>query len=265
MSRQAATAVWDPVQYGAFGDHRARPFAELLARLDTCEPGHIADLGCGSGELTARLAQRWPHAVIDAIDSSPDMIEAARPHAIPGRLSFSVGDAATWQPARQPDLIVSNAVLQWIPGHAELLPRWMDLLAPGGRFAFQVPANHDAPSHTLLRELCRSPRWRDRLGDVPLAQPVHEPHDYLDLLIRHGHAVDAWETTYQQILHGPDAVLEWIKGTTLRPILTALDDRAAHDFLTVYGTLLREAYPPAPHGTVYPFRRVFVIAGRAGP
>jgi trans-aconitate 2-methyltransferase len=271
MSRQgsagASAALWDPVQYGAFGDERGRPFAELLARAAQAvpEPARIADLGCGSGELTAALARRWPHADINAIDSSPEMIEAARIHEIPGRLRFSVGDVATWRPGGPLDLIVSNAVLHWVPGHADLLPRWIDALAPGGRLAFQVPGNWDAPSHTLLRQVCESPRWRDRLGGLVAARPVLDPAGYLDLLARHGCRVDAWETTYAQVLQGVDPVLEWVKGTTLRPVLTALDPSETDDFLSEYGALLRAAYPAAPYGTVYPFRRVFVIAGRAGP
>ncbi|MFC5744011.1 trans-aconitate 2-methyltransferase [Actinomadura rugatobispora] len=271
MSRQAASgapaALWDPVQYGAFGDERARPFAELLARAAQAvpEPARIADLGCGSGGLTAELARRWPDADIDAIDSSPEMIEAARVHEIPGRLRFGVGDVTTWRPGGPFDLIVSNAVLHWVPGHTDLLPRWIDALTPGGRLAFQVPGNWGAPSHTLLRQVCRNPRWRDRLGGLFAARPILDPAGYLDLLSRHGCRVDAWETAYAQILQGDDPVLEWVKGTTLRPVLTALDPTETDDFLTEYGALLRDAYPAAPYGTVYPFRRVFVIAGRAGP
>ncbi|WP_285695560.1 trans-aconitate 2-methyltransferase [Actinomadura sp. NBRC 104412] len=265
MSRQAAAPVWDPVQYGAFGDHRARPFDELLARVDLTAPAHIADLGCGSGELTARLARRWPDASIEALDASPEMIDAARAHAIPGRLAFTVGDLTRWRPRRPVDLIISNAVLHWIPGHTDLLPRWTADLTPGGRLAFQVPGNHDAPSHALLRELCQAPRWRHRLGGLAPQRPVLDPQGYLDLLTRHGCEVDAWETTYIQVLQGDDPVLEWVKGTTLRPILTALDTGEAHDFLNAYGALLRQAYPPGPYGTAFPFRRVFVIAGRAGP
>ncbi|GAA3945306.1 trans-aconitate 2-methyltransferase [Actinomadura viridis] len=269
MSRQAEAdrpaAVWDPEQYGVFGDERARPFAELLARVDPAAPRRVADLGCGTGELTAALARRWPDAVIEAFDSSPEMIEKARARAIPGRLDFTVGDVRTWRPAEPVDLIVSNAVLQWVPEHVDLLPRWIGELAPGGRLAFQVPGNFDAPSHTLLRELCDTPRWRGRVGAPPRARPVLDPVGYLDLLTRHGYEADAWETTYAQVLHGEDAVLEWLKGTTLRPVLTALGPAETSEFLSDYGALLRAAYPPAPYGTVFPFRRVFVIAGRAGP
>lgn len=266
MSRQAAAAVWDPAQYGVFGDERARPFADLMARVDLAAPRRVADLGCGSGELTAALARRWPDAVIEALDSSPDMVAAARAHEIPGRLRFTVGDVTTWRPAAPLDLIVSNAVLHWVPGHDDLLVRWAtEALAPGGRLAFQVPGNFDAPSHAILRELCASPRWRDRLGGLAPGRPVRDAAGYHDLLTRHGCAVDAWETTYVQTLHGDDPVLEWMKGTTLRPVLSALGPAEANEFLDVYGACLRGAYPPTPHGTVFPFRRIFVVAAREDP
>ncbi|MFC0036762.1 trans-aconitate 2-methyltransferase [Actinomadura rayongensis] len=262
MSRQAA-AVWDPARYGAYSAERGRPFADLLARVPLDAPRRVADLGCGSGELTATLADRWPDADIEALDSSPEMIDAARPHAS-ARVRFAVGDVRTWRPAQPPDLIVSNAVLQWVPEHTELLPRWIDALAPGGRLAFQVPGNFDAPSHVLLRELCDEPRWRDRLAGTVRRDPVLDPDGYLDLLARHGCAVDAWETTYTQVLTGDDPVLRWMEGTALRPVLTALGPEAPA-FLDVLAERLRTAYPAAPYGTVFPFRRVFVVAGRAGP
>jgi trans-aconitate 2-methyltransferase len=261
MSRQRE-AVWDPAQYGVFGDQRARPFGELTGRLGGAPPARVTDLGCGSGELTATLAARWPDAVIDALDSSPEMIAKAREHEIPGRLAFRVGDVAAWKPEDPVDLIVSNAVLQWVPEHPGLLPRWVDALAPGGRLAFQVPGNFDAPSHVLLRELGRSARWRDKLGSFQRDAPVLDPAGYLDLLTRHGCDVDAWETTYAQVLQGDDPVLEWVKGTALRPVLTALDPGETGEFLTEYRDRLRRAYPAAPYGTVFPFRRIFVIATR---
>ncbi|WP_067456015.1 trans-aconitate 2-methyltransferase [Actinomadura macra] len=262
MSRDAE---WDPAQYGVFGDERARPFAELVGRISGPEPRYAVDLGCGPGELTATLATRWPDAVIDAIDSSPDMIAAAQAHSIPGRLNFTVGDVAAWKPDKAVDIIVSNAVLHWVPEHDNLLPQWVDALAPGGRLAFQVPGNFDEPSHALLRMLCRSDRWVDRIGDVLQSDPILDPARYLDLLARHGCLVDAWETTYTQVLQGDDPVLEWVKGTTLRPILTELDQQERDEFLASYRDLLREAYPAAPYGTVFPFRRVFVIAHRNAP
>ncbi|NKZ07322.1 trans-aconitate 2-methyltransferase [Actinomadura latina] len=261
MSRENG-AEWDPAQYGIFGGERARPFAELIARLGDAAPARVADLGCGSGELTAALAARWPGAVIDALDSSPEMIAEAREHEIPGRLSFRVGDVTAWKPDGPVDLIVSNAVLQWVPEHLDLLPAWVDALAPGGRLAFQVPGNFGAPSHVLLRELARSDRWRAKLGHLQRDAPVLDPAGYLGLLARRGCAVDAWETTYLQVLHGDDPVLEWVKGTALRPVLSALGPAETGEFLAAYRDRLRRAYPAAPYGTVFPFRRIFVIATR---
>jgi trans-aconitate 2-methyltransferase len=267
---------WDPGQYGLFNDERSRPFFELTARITADDPVRVVDLGCGSGRLTATLADRWPAARIEGIDSSPEMIAAAERLAVPG-LRFTAGDIAVWEPDRPVDVIVSNAALQWVPTHhRDLLPKWIKALTPGGWLAIQMPGNFDAPSHTVLCELCRSPRWRDLLGDALDEVPgnlangtaVGTPDDYLGLLATQGcQAVDAWETTYTHVLQGDDPVLEWVKGTALRPVLAALDasqvDSAVRSaFLGEYGALLREAYPRRSYGTVFPFRRVFVVARR---
>jgi trans-aconitate 2-methyltransferase len=259
---------WDPAQYWVFADERSRPFFELVGRVGARAPARVVDLGCGHGELTATLAQRWPGAAIEGIDSSTEMINAAGKLADgqAGRLRFTVGDVAEWIPDGLIDVIVSNAALHWVPEHRELLPRWTRALTPGGWLAFQVPGNADAPSHTLLRELCRSSRWRGRLADVLRWHPVDGPAEYLRLLAGQGCRVDAWETTYQQVLHGEDAVLEWVKGTALRPVLAALGGDGTAEtamFLAEYAALLRNAYPPGPHGTLFPFRRIFVVARTA--
>jgi trans-aconitate 2-methyltransferase len=223
----------------------------------------VVDLGCGSGGLTASLASRWPTATVEGIDSSPEMIAAAGQHIAPG-LRFAVGDLAAWtpDPDRPVDVIVSNAALQWVPEHRDLLLRWIKALPVDGWLAFQVPGNFDAPSHTLMRELCRSPRWRDPLADVMRWHPVGTPGEYLDLLAGQGCRVDAWETTYAQVLQGDDPVLEWVKGTALRPVLSALDAADGADFLGEYAARLRDAYPRRPYGTVFPFSRIFVVAQR---
>jgi trans-aconitate 2-methyltransferase len=161
------------------------------------------------------------------------------------------------------DVLVSNAALQWVPGHAELLAGFVAALTPGGELAFQVPGNLGAPSHTLLARLRDEPRWRDRLGPGADRSPVVlRPADYLDRLARLGCVVDAWETTYLHVLTGTDPVLEWVRGTALRPVLTALPPAEAAEFEAEYGALLRDAYPPGPAGTVLPFRRIFVVAQR---
>jgi trans-aconitate 2-methyltransferase len=241
--------TWDTAQNALYSDERSRAFFELVARIPVKDPENVIDLGCGSGELTATLADRWPAARVHGLDSSKSMIEAATP--VPG-LTFSVGDLADWIPERPYDVIVSNAALHWLPGHVELFPRWIAGLGPGGVFAFQVPGNHDAPSHTILRELCVS--YGLETGGVPVLAPT----DYLEVLVDLGCRVDAWETTYCQVLQGPDPVLAWVKGTALRPVLDALEDPT--DFLNEYGSRLRAAYPPGRHGTVFPFRRIFAVA-----
>ena len=260
--------MWDPAQYLHFADERSRPFYELAGRIDALAPGYVVDLGCGPGQLTASLAARWPQAEVLGIDSSTEMISAAQQAdygdaARAGRLSFVVGDVSDWQPAQPLDVIISNAVLQWVPNHMELLPRWTAYLATGGWLAFQLPGNFDQPTHAVLRELASSARWRDQLSGVQLNRQAGDPGEYLDLLGRLGLVVDAWETTYLHVLPGPDPVTEWYKGTGLRPVLAVLDPADAREFLADYSSRVQKSYPAAPYGTVLPFRRVFVVARRA--
>ncbi len=269
------TPTWDPRQYLRHSGHRTRPFHDLLARIPE-PPAHrgttrIADLGCGAGNITALLAERWPHARITGIDNSDAMLHTAREHlaTLPaGRhTDFVHADLTDWVPEEPYDLIVSNAALQWVPGHTRSFPAWTRALTPGGTLAFQVPGNSDAPGHALLRELCASPQWRDRLGPAGRRTlDVLPPGAYLQHLAGLGCEVDAWETTYTHVLQGEDPVLDWIKGTGLRPVLTALagDPAATEEFLGAYAALLRAAYPPGPHGTLSPFRRVFVVARKDG-
>ncbi|MFD0278656.1 methyltransferase domain-containing protein [Kitasatospora sp. NPDC127111] len=278
---------WDPEQYLRFADERTRPLRDLLARVPAIpnEPAAtVLDIGCGPGNSTAVLRERWPAARITGIDNSAAMLATARGTGEP-TADYLLADARDYDPApARPDLIVSNAALQWIgsgassrprrgpssptaraegraDGHLGLLARWADALPPGGVIAFQVPGNFGSPSHTLLAGLRRSPRWRAALGDDATRAGVHEPGEYLRALADAGCAPDVWETTYSTLLTGPDPVLEWVKGTALRPVLTRLADPAERDaFLAEYGALLREAYPAGPHGTVFPFRRIFAVA-----
>ncbi len=171
-----------------------------------------------------------------------------------------MGDVSDWKPERPADVIISNAVLQWVPGHLDLLPRWAGYLADGGWLAFQVPGNFDQPSHAVLRELAASDRWRGKLAGVQLNRQAGDPEQYLDLLAGEGLRVDAWETTYLHVLQGPDPVTDWYRGTGLRPVLTALGAADAEEFTRQYGERIRVAYPAAAYGTVLPFRRVFVVA-----
>ncbi|MEU7407876.1 trans-aconitate 2-methyltransferase [Streptomyces sp. NPDC042638] len=266
--------LWDPAQYLRHAGHRARAYADLLARIPdpVRDRPRVADLGCGPGNVTALLAGRWPTARITGYDNSPEMLDKAHvdhegPTAGGGRLDFAHADLRTWAPEEPYDLIVSNAALQWVPGHTDRFGDWIAALEPGGAFAFQVPDNIDAPLHALMRDLAAGPRWRTRLADVlRRTSSVHTPGTYLDRLARLGCAADVWQTTYHHVLGGEDPVLDWVKGTGLRPVLTALaDDPEARDaFLTEYRDLLRTAYPSAPYGTVLPFRRLFAVAVKEG-
>ncbi|WP_030059864.1 MULTISPECIES: methyltransferase domain-containing protein [Streptomyces] len=260
------TTVWDPAQYLRFADERTRPLRDLLARVpDLPHRGgeRILDIGCGPGNSTAVLRERWPDARITGVDNSAPMLATARAEGEPSA-DYLLADARDYDPAPdRPDLIVSNATLQWIDGHLDLVPRWAAALRPGGAVAFQVPGNFDAPSHTLLAELRRSPRWRGLLGEDSVRAGVHSPERYLDALAAADCLPDVWETTYRTLLPGPDPVLEWVKGTALRPVLGLLADPAERAaFLAEYGRLLREAYPAGPYGTVFPFRRIFAVGVR---
>jgi trans-aconitate 2-methyltransferase len=194
------------------------------------------------------------------------MIEAARTVGVAGRLTFTAGDLSAWTPDEPLDVLVSNATLQWVPDHVHLLNRFLGWLAPGGWLAFQVPGNFLAPSHRLLAELRRSPRWAPLVGEgAERHLAVEDPAGYAGALLD-DHPdlhVDAWETTYLHLLTGPDPVLEWVKGTGLRPVLALLDGAERTDFLAQYAALLRKAYPARVDGvTPFPFRRIFVVAHR---
>lgn len=255
--------MWDPYQYRHFAGPRSRPFYDLLAQVPDGEPGQVADLGCGPGELTATLAERWPGATVTGVDSSPAMIEAARAAGTGhGRLSFELADVTRWEPAAPPDVLVANAVLQWLPGQLDVLTRWAGLLAPGGWLAVQLPGNFDQPGHVAIRELAAAPQWQPWLAGVELNRQAEDPGAYLDTLIAAGCEADVWETTYLHVLPGEDPVLDWYRGTGLRPVIDALPAAEATRFLAAFGDRMRAAYPARRYGTVLPFRRVFMVARR---
>ncbi|MFI1992805.1 trans-aconitate 2-methyltransferase [Actinoplanes sp. NPDC020271] len=243
--------MWDPTVYRRFGNERSRPFFDLTARIGATAPRVVVDLGCGDGTLTRTLGDRWPDAHVTGIDSSPEMIAKA------GDGDFRIGDLADWQPGPDTGVVVTNAALQWVPGHQDLLVRWLAALPSGAWLAMQVPGNFDAPSHRLLRAVAGD----FGVGHVLRESPVDDPSDYADLLA--GATVDAWETTYLHLLpvDGPDhPVLRWTEGTALRPVRAALDDDAWARFRAELGERLTGAYP-AGHGRVaFPFRRIFVVA-----
>ena len=249
---------WDPTLYLDFDDHRSRPFHDLLARVGATAPRRVVDLGCGPGHLTGLLAARWPGAAVTALDSSAEMVAAVRERGIEAERV----DAVDWMPSLDTDVVLTNAVLQWVPSHRELLPRWVGALSAGAWFAMQVPGNFGAPSHALVRELTAEDRWR---GSVALlgGDTVAAPAEYADVLASGGADVDAWETTYLHRLTGADPVLQWISSTALRPVRDALDDAAYAEFRAELAPRLRAAYPARADGsTWFPFRRVFAVARR---
>ena len=251
--------MWDAKQYLRFADERARPFFDLVERIDHPGPRRVVDLGCGAGGLTTTLLERWPEAQITGIDSSEEMIGRARKRAIPRHLEFELGDVASWRAAEPFDVIVSNACFHWIPDHRRLLENLAAQLAPDGVLAFQVPDNFTSPSHTIVRTLVSSPNWRDQLGDLPQAG-VESPGWYIEVLTILGLGATAWRTTYKHLLNGENPVFEWLSGTTLRPALARLDEDERDRFIDQLGPLLASAYPPGPGGTPFPFRRTFVVA-----
>jgi trans-aconitate 2-methyltransferase len=256
---------WDPAQYDRYAAERGRPFADLIARIDVAAPADVVDLGCGPGSLTALLSDRWPAARVLGIDSSPDMVAAAAALSRPGRLEFQHVDVRSYRPDRPVDVVTANAVFQWVPGHLDLIADIASWLAPGGVLAFQVPDNFSDPSHVLLRELRLSAAWRDRVGDgADRELAVERPERYLAALVAAGLMPDVWHTTYLHLLPGTDPVLEWVKGTALRPVLSALayDEAATTDFLGELAAMLAAAYPAGPDGTVFAFRRTFAVGRR---
>jgi trans-aconitate 2-methyltransferase len=265
---------WDPARYLRFGDERGRPLADLLSRIppleDTQAPGAsplVVDLGCGPGNDTPALRGFFPGARIEAVDSSPEMVEAARAAAPGPDVEYVRADVRQWLADRReaggeaPRAIVSNAMFQWVEDHLGLMPELADLVAPGGSFALQVPANFDAPSHVLLRELAARPEYARHVTEK-LRDTVVRAEDYLRALARPGWSVDAWETTYLHVLRGPDPVFEWISGTGARPVLEALPEPERERFAEEYKARLRRAYPASEAGTVLPFRRAFAVATR---
>ncbi len=263
--RHAAGTSWNPTQYQLFSSHRLRPALELLARVPLSDPTRIYDLGCGPGEITQIIANRWPDATVIGVDNSPEMVAKAK--LLTDEIHWVEADIADWQPDRAPDLIYSNATLQWLDGHDSLIPRLFGLLAPNGCLAVQMPQSWGLPSHRLMRDTLAhggpdgSPigpsALRQALDHVWVADATH----YFDLLSPLSRTIDIWETEYVQVLTGDNPVLEWVSGTGLRPVLNGLSESDRATFLASYSVALLAAYPQRSNGqTLYPFRRLFIVA-----
>ncbi|MAZ02062.1 MAG: trans-aconitate 2-methyltransferase [Sneathiella sp.] len=250
--------TWNPEQYSLFTDHRLRPAIDLLSQVPLHAPSVIYDLGCGTGNVTAILSQHWNEAVVIGIDNSEDMLaKAKRDHP---SIEWKTGDIADFAPTSKGNLIFSNAALHWLDDHEKLFPKLLKQLRPGGIMAVQMPNNFSAPSHETLYDIAQSAEWIDRLGSLVRPAPVHNINWYFDLLSPLVEKINIWETTYFQVLNGKDAVLEWTRGTALRPFLAALDGDDVDAFESQYAERLLEAYPVRRDGsTLYPFSRLFIV------
>jgi trans-aconitate 2-methyltransferase len=264
---QIAGARWDVHLYLRFSDHRLRPAVELVNRVPLESPRVICDLGCGAGHVTRLIAERWPSATVYGIDHSKEMLAQAT--AEPGRIRWIEADIRTWSPDETPDLIYSNAALHWVEAHHELFPRLLGVLKANGCLAVQMPLSWELPSHRLMRKTLEnggpggSSLGTEALRRVVNLKSVGNVETYYELLADRTRHLDIWETEYLQVLEGDHPVLEWVKGTALRPILNALGERERELFLAEYARRLSAAYPARPDGrTLYPFRRLFMVATR---
>jgi trans-aconitate 2-methyltransferase len=255
-------ADWDASLYLTFEEERTRPARDLLARVPLRSATRVVDLGCGPGNSTELLVQRFPNAHVVGIDTSDDMLQAAR-----GRLSvatFVKSDVASWEPDGPLDLLFGNAVLQWLPDHERLLIRLMTFLAPGGVLALQMPDNLDEPSHALMRETAAEGPWASRLAGAAGARERLLPAGgYYDVLAPHAESVDLWRTEYHHPLADAAAIAIWLRGTGLKPFLDPLDETERAGFLTAYTAKIAAAYEPRVDGRVLlGFPRLFVLARR---
>jgi trans-aconitate 2-methyltransferase len=263
-----ASTVWDANLYLKFADARMRPALDLMGRLDpanAARPGHaIYDLGCGAGNISRILAERFPGAPVVGIDSSEQMLEKARSQTADPRVSFAKGDLAHFKPDAPPSILYSNAAYQWLPGHIDMFPGLMKLLPSGGQLAIQMPRNHEAPSHALMHEAAKAGPWAGKLKGVGGIARVEDPGQYFDVLKPLSSDLEVWETIYQQVLTGKDPVAQYTSSTGLRPFLEALQEPERTQFYAKYAELIAQAYPTRADGiTLFPFRRLFIVARRA--
>ena len=263
--------TWSPQRYLEFADLRLRPALDLLARVPARSPRTVADLGCGAGNVTRLLAERWPDGDIVGVDSSRTMLDRARATlAETPRVRFEERDLATWTPAAPVDVVYSNAALHWLDDHATLIPHLAGTVASGGALAIQMPNNFDTPSHATIASLARGEAWRDRVGDLVRDSPVAAAEQYLRWLAPRCRSVDVWETVYLQRLaprdDGEHPVVAFVSGTWLVPYFERLKDdpMAREAFLADYRARIARTFPAESDGaTLFPFRRLFIVATMA--
>jgi trans-aconitate 2-methyltransferase len=254
---------WSARQYAAFEDERTRPVRDLLAALPQIQARRVVDIGCAPGNSTELLAARFPDAVVTGLDSSPDMIGAARAR-LP-QVRFELIGVESWNDPGPFDVILANAVLQWVPRHDTLFPSLVMQLTPSGSLAVQMPDNLDEPAHRLMREIAVEGPWADKLAAAATKRARMASADwYYGLLRACCGRVDVWRTIYHHPLAGgAAAVVEWFKGSGLRPFLEPLNEQERADYLERYTAAIRIAYPALADGSVLlPFPRLFIVATR---
>jgi trans-aconitate 2-methyltransferase len=256
-------ADWNAAQYLKFERERTRPARDLLTAISLERPARIVDLGCGPGNSTQLLVDRYPSADVLGLDISPDMLDKARA-AVP-RARFEQADVAAWEPAVAADLIFANAVLQWLPDHPRLLPRLVSCLAPGGVLAVQMPDNLDEFSHALMRKVASEASFAEKLAGAAGARTALGSFEQLHGWLKPVAAeVDLWRTTYVHPLDGAPAIVEWLKATGLRPFIDPLNDAERAQFLARYEAELEQAYPRQADGkSLLRFPRLFIVATKA--
>ena len=255
----ASKLAWDPTKYLRFEEYRSRPAAELLSRVPLEAPERVYDLGCGPGNSTRLLRQRWPKASITGVDYSEDMLTKARELNLDAE--WQLGDIASWSPKVEPDLIFSNATLQWLGDHEVLFLRLLGLLKSGGVLAVQMPRNFTSASHTIVQQIVETGPWAARLKPVRDFKPVARPEDYYNILASGADRIDIWETEYTQVLTGDDAVFSWMSGTALLPYFSKLNGQEREKFIEECRSKLAAVYQPRDNDvTLFPFRRLFIVA-----
>ena len=253
-------ADWSAEQYLKFEDERTRPSRDLLAQIPLADARRVVDIGCGPGNSTELLVKRWPQAAVTGIDTSADMLRQAR-ERLPAQ-KFVEANVAHWAPPENTDVLFANAIFQWVPGHLKQLQRLTGALPPGGVLAVQMPDSLEEPAHVLMREVAQSGPWREQLADkARVRETLPTPGGYYDALQPLCSRLEIWHTIYNHVLDDAAAVVEWVKGTGLRPFLDPLEAPERKQYLAEYTTRVAAAYPPQQDGKVLlRFPRLFIVA-----